>query len=193
MSLWGKKSETETGNQSQPQAGGSFEEAAARVSAEVPREDAPETAAAEEGETLELRPEWGVIIARAPFELVSKFYHPAFALSDEQAEYLGPKLLPLVKKFTDEWIPSWLAGVSNRNPEVTDALGAFLYVGFIQWQYVQKIRKMEARLSAERQQPAERKEAEEFAAKAVASVELPADPPRRPKAGERDKDGVLVI
>jgi hypothetical protein len=142
-----------------PNPGGiDFDTAAARVTAEpAPGSDeevnrnAEFVAAAiesDEGETLEIRPEWAVLIARSPYAVVASFYHPAFALTDGQAEKLGPKILPLIRKVTDVWIPSWLAGVSNRNPEIFDAVAALALTGFLQWQNVQKIIQAEAEASA---------------------------------------------
>src|SRR5260221_1026809 len=107
-----------------------------------------EEAAAEDSEHLEIRPEWAVFLARTPYALVAKLYHPAFALSDQQAEKLGPKILPLIRKITDVWIPSWLAGVSNRNPEMSDAVFALAFIGYVQWQNVQKIQQAEAEAAA---------------------------------------------
>lgn len=145
--------EVETEEANRP-GGIEYEDAAAHVTAQDPLPGSDEevtanmedmAAAMMEGETLEIRPEWAAGIARSPFSLVSKFYHPAFALSDAQAQKLGPKIVPLIKKLTDVWIPSWLAGASNRNPEIVDALGAFLIVAWVQYQNVERIRAEEAK------------------------------------------------
>lgn len=150
--MWGK-------NKHENPGGTDFEAAAARVTAEAvteePNADAERAAAnygksdladALQGETekLEIRPEWAVWIARSPYALGAKLWHPAFALSDEQAEKLGPKLLPLIRKVTDVWIPSWLAGASNRNPELTDAVLALAVTGYVQYMHVQKVIQAEA-------------------------------------------------
>ena len=145
--MWGAK------NKNQNPGGIDFDTAATRVTAEpAPESDEEVTRNANEvadamadaeGETLEIRPEWAVAIARSPYAIVARFYHPAFALTDEQAEKLGPKLLPLIRKVTDVWIPKWLAGVSNRNPEVFDAVAALAVTGYVQWVNVQKIQQAE--------------------------------------------------
>src|SRR5260370_18013462 len=146
------------GNSKKANPGGTdFETAAARVTAAVlhnPEEDPglsekpgdgkPNAPEDESGDRLEIRPEWAVAIARSPYALVAKIYHPAFALSDEQAEKLGPKILPLIRKATDVWIPSWLAGVSNRNPEMFDAVAALAVAAAVQWTHVGKVRQAEA-------------------------------------------------
>jgi hypothetical protein len=191
--MWGSKSKSEN------QAGGTdFETAAARVTAEAlpnPEDpisfekpgdgnsNAPED---ESGDRLEIRPEWAVFLARSPYALVAKFYHPAFALSDEQAEKLGPKLLPLIRKVTDVWIPSWLAGVSNRNPEMTDAVFALAVTGYVQWMHVQKVMQAEA----EAAENAKRVKGEHT--NTVTEMPLRSEP--EPLiVGQRAADGSLVI
>jgi len=189
--MWGK-------NKNENPGGTDFETAADRVTAEVlpnPEEDpgfsekpgdgssnAPED---ESGDRLEIRPEWAVALARSPYALVAKFYHPAFALSDEQAKKLGPKLLPLIRKVTDVWIPSWLAGASNRNPEMTDAVLALAVTGYVQWMHVQKIQETE-REAADN--------AKRVKGERVTEMPLRSDPePEERIVGERLADGSLVI
>jgi hypothetical protein len=183
MKLWPGQS-----NPSGETGGEDFERAAARVSAELPADPGPGAAAGgeEEGESLEIRPEWAVFVARTPFEIGAKFYHPAFALSDEQAYALGPKFLPLMQKVADEWIPRWLGSVGNRNPELFDACAAFAVTAFVQWQHVEKIRQLEA---------AERAEAAAAARKPESGVlVMPPDTAPAPvKVGNRDEEGRLVI
>lgn len=174
-----------------------FDTAAARVTAETEdtgvefakelRDNVHGSAAAAEddGETLEIRPEWAVFLARTPYALVSKFYHPAFALSDEQAEKLGPKLLPLIRKVTDVWIPSWLAGVSNRNPEMTDAIAALCVTGYFQYLNVQKIMEAEAE-AAENAKPVRGERVTEMPLRPEPGVD-------ERIVGQRTADGSLVI
>ena len=189
--MWGSKDKKEN------PGGIDFDSAAKRVTAEVlpnPEEDpglyekpgdgnlnnAPED---ESGDRLEIRPEWAVFLARSPYALVAKFYHPAFALSDEQAEKLGPKILPLIRKVTDVWIPSWLAGVSNRNPEMSDAVFALAFIGYVQWQHVQRIQQAEAEAAAN---------AKPVRGERVTEMPLRSEPEERIR-GERLADGSLVV
>ncbi len=189
--MWGKKENP---------GGSDFESAAARVTAEVlpnPAEDPglyekrgdgnPDAPEDESGDRLEIRPEWAVAIARSPYALVAKLYHPAFALSDEQAEKLGPKLLPLIRKITDVWIPAWLAGASNRNPEMTDAVLALAMTGYVQWMHVQKIQESE-REAAEN--------AKRVKGERVTEMPLSSDAAAEPElriVGKRLADGSLVV
>ena len=186
MSLFSKKQQS----QAAAETGGDFEAAAARVTAEV--EEVPVPGAAEgqpekEGVSLLIRPEWAVFVGRSLFGVGAKFYHPAFALSDEQAEALGPKLLPLIQKVTDEWVPTWLGSVGNRNPELFDAVAAIAVTGLVQWQYVAKVRKMEAEQAAARQ--AERQA--DAGGGAVTDAAFPLPP--KPKVGDIDAEGFRVI
>ena len=187
--MWGKSKNENPGTTD-------FETAAARVTAEVlpnAEEDpglyekpgdgnlnAPED---ETGDRLEIRPEWAVAIARSPYALGAKLYHPAFALSDEQAKKLGPKILPLIRKVTDVWIPSWLAGVSNRNPEISDAVFAMVFLLYVQWQHVQKIQQAEAEAAAN---------AKPVRGERVTEMPLRSEAEERIR-GERLADGSLVV
>src|SRR5258708_28399980 len=189
--MWGSKDKKET------PGGIDFDSAAKRVTAEVlpnPEEDpglyeqpgdGNPNAAEDEGDRLEIRPEWAVAIARSPYSGIAKFYHPAFALSDQQAERLGPKILPLIRKITDVWIPSWLAGVSNRNPEMSDAVFALAFVGYVQWQTVQKIQQAEAEAAAN---------AKPVRGERVTEMPLRSEPGVEERiVGERLADGSLVV
>jgi hypothetical protein len=141
-------------------AGGDFEAAAARVTAidEHPAEVSGEVGGpALMVERFEIQPEWAEAAARFPFALAARFYHPAFALSDEQARTLGPAWLPLIQKYANEWVPTWLGSAANRNPELFNAVMATTVVVFVQWQGVQRAIQAEAEAAA-------RKEAEAAAA-----------------------------
>jgi hypothetical protein len=182
-----------------------FDAAAARVTAEPePGSDeevnrnaefVADAIESEESEKLEIRPEWAVLMARAPYAVVARFYHPAFALTDEQAEKLGPKMLPLIRKVTDVWIPSWLAGVSNRNPEVFDAVAALAVTGFIQWQHVQKIQQAETE-AAENAKRVKGERVTEMPIRSEPGVEVKDETVAERVhriVGERTADGSLVI
>lgn len=172
-----------------PMTGGSsFDEAAARVTGVLEPEPAPPSADSETvvvGERLEIRPEWAEWFVRQPFEIGARLYHPAFAISDAQAEALGPKVLPLMQKIANEWIPSWLGSVGNRNPELLDAVSAIAVTAFFQWQYVGKIRRLEALAAA-------RVEADKEAASGVADIPGASIPINR-QDSDRALDGSRII
>lgn len=186
MKLWGQKSEAE----SHPQTGGSFEEAAARVSAEVPREDAPQGAESEEGDSLAIRPEWAEAAARLCFLPAARLSHPAYSLTDEEAEIISPKMQAFLQAVADKYAPAMLGRVANKYPEFFDLTAALGVLYWQKWRYVSKLQQFEAEQKREAAKAAANEEAP-----SVASVELPLDPApaRRPKVGERTEDGALVI
>src|SRR5205809_6715307 len=122
MKLWGQKSETE----SQPQAGGSFEEAAARVSAEVEQTHSPDGGAPGEGEqdSLAIRPEWAEAAARLCFLPAARLSHPAYSLTDEEAEQISPKMQAFLQAVADKYAPAMLGRVANKYPEFFDLTAA---------------------------------------------------------------------
>jgi hypothetical protein len=197
MKLWGQKSETES--QSNPQAGGSFEEAAARVTAEpvpgsdeeVTRNAAELAGAVEEGDSLAIRPEWAEAAARLCFLPAARLSHPAYSLSDEEAEQISPKMQAFLQAVADKYAPAMLGRVANKYPEFFDLTAALGVLYWQKWRYVSKLRQWEA--EQEREAAAKARASE--AAPAVVSVELPATPPprSRPKVGERTEEGALVI
>lgn len=188
--MWGKSKNENPG-------GTDLETAAARVTAEEekPEEtiaaDPPSPLDSPEQESLEVPPEVVTAIARAPYAAIARFYHPAFALSDEQAEKLGPKMLPLIRKITDVWIPSWLAGASNRNPELRDAVLALAVTGYVQWMHVQKVMQAEAE-AAENAKRVKGERVTEMPIRSDAAPEVAPEVITR-VVGARMADGSIVI
>ena len=146
MSLWGKKSETES--QSQPQAGGSFEEAAARVTAgsdeEVTRNAAEMAEAVEGADSLAIRPEWAEAAARLCFLPAARLAHPAYSLSDEEAEQISPKMQAFLQAVADKYAPAALGRVANKYPEFTDLAAALGVLYWQKWRYVSQLQALEA-------------------------------------------------
>ena len=189
MKLWGQSKE------SSGATGGEFEDAAARVTAgsdeEVTRNAAEVAAQIEEGDKLEIRPEWAEAAARLCFLPAARFAHPAYALTDEEAEVISPKMQAFLQAVADKYAPAALGRVANKYPEFFDLTAALGVLYWQKWRYVSKLKQFEAEAAAaaERQQP----KAAEAEPIPITSVSLPADPPRRPKVGERTEDGALVI
>jgi hypothetical protein len=182
MKLWGQKSETEN----QSPVGGSFEEAAARVTAEQPFDpmrEVLEEGKTEAGEdTLLIRPDWAEGVARLCFFPAARLSHPAYALTEEEAEIISPKMQAFLQAVADKYAPTALGRVANKYPEFFDLTAALGVLYWQKWRYVSKLRQMEAAERAER-------EASEQAGRPVAVESLPP----RPKVGERTADGALVI
>src|SRR5215467_8673258 len=180
MSLWGK------GKESNAVAGGDFEAAAARVSADFGspaglKESVEAGLGAAAGEDrLEIRPEWANAAARLCFLPAAKLSHPAYALTDEEAETITPQIQALLQAVADKYAPALVGRVASRHPELFDAAAALGVLYWQKWRMVSKIREAEAA---------------EAAAKA-AEAPLPdrvIPLPVAPKVGERDTSGALVI
>jgi hypothetical protein len=197
MRLWGQEKQ----NQSEA-VGGEFEQAAARVTAAVEPDPTGAGGPADEGQDgLLIRPEWANGAARLIFLPAAKFSHPAFALTDDEAERITPQMQAFMQAIADKYAPELLGRLANKYPEFFDLTAAVGILYWQKWRYVSQIRRMEAmeaeRMRAENQRPAERAEAETFAAAAVASGSFipgaPAPSVEQPKAGERDGQGRLII
>jgi hypothetical protein len=185
MQMWGRSKQ----HQNAEAGGEEFEAAAARVSAEVEAGPVPGAAAVEvegEGESLEVRPEWAEAAARLCFLPAARIVHPAYALADEEAEIISPKMQAFLQAIADKYAPAAFSRVANKYPEFLDLAGALGVLYWQKWRYVSKLREMEA---------AARAEGREVETKpAPSSIDLPGvSLPLRQKAGERTPDGVLVI
>lgn len=158
-------------------AGGDFEAVAARVTAEVEQSELPGADSAGAPEALIIRPEWANAAARLCFLPAAKFSHPAFALTDEEAEKITPQIQALLQAVSDRYAPALLGHMANKHRELFDAVAALGVLYWQKWRLVSHLRKVEAmeraRMAAEAQQPKERAEAEAFAASAVASADVP--------------------
>jgi hypothetical protein len=185
MGLWGNKNSETTG--------GDFDAAAARVTAEVQTESPADAIAADSaaGDRLEIRPEWAEAAARVCFLPAAKLSHPAYALTDEEAEQITPPIQALLQAVADKYAPALVGRMASRHPELFDAIAAVGVLYWQKWRMVSKLRALETRMAADKQQPQERDEAEAFATATVAEA-FP-KVAERPKVGERTEDGALVI
>lgn len=180
MQLWGKGKETSA------VPGGDFEAAAARVSADfgnpaVLKESVQSELDAAAGDRLEIRPEWANAAARLCFLPAAKLSHPAYALTDEEAETITPQIQALLQAVADKYAPALVGRVASRHPELFDAAAALGVLYWQKWRYVSKLQAAEAQAAAE-------------AAAAKAGESAPVIPlPVRSKVGERDESGALVI
>jgi hypothetical protein len=173
MQLWPKSKESNAAR------GGDFEEAAARVT--VAAGESPADAAmagVESGDRLDIRPEWAQAAARLCFLPAARLSHPAYALTDEEADSITPQIQALMQAVADKYAPALVGRVASRHPELFDAIAALGVLYWQKWRLVSRLQReeallREARMGAEAQQPKERAEADAFAAAAVASGTLP--------------------
>src|SRR6266446_10035768 len=187
MKLWGQSKENSGAT------GGEFEQAAARVTAEdVPRAAGADGAEVPDGEDrLEIRPEWAEAAARLCFLPAARLSHPAYALTNEEAEVISPKMQAFLQAVADKYAPAALGRVANKYPEFFDLTAALGVLYWQKWRYVSKMRALDA---AEAARLAQVERASGEVPRPVQSVDLPGvSLPLRPKVGERTEDGALVI
>jgi hypothetical protein len=181
MKLWGKESNA-------AETGGEFEQAAARVTVAAESPADAIAAGVETGDRLEVRPEWAQAAARLCFLPAARLSHPAYALTDEEAEKISPQIQALLQAVADKYAPALVGRVANKHPELFDAAAALGVLYWQKWRLVSHLRQLEA---------VEREKAAAAAAPAPSSIDLPGVSlplrPLTPKAGERDADGVRVI
>jgi len=185
MKLWGQSKENSGAT------GGEFEQAAARVTAEdVPRAAGADGAEVPDGEDrLEIRPEWAEAAARLCFLPAARLSHPAYALTDEEADVISPKMQAFLQAVADKYAPAALGRVANKYPEFFDLTAALGVLYWQKWRFVSKMRALDAAEKAAAAATAERE-----VPRPVQSVDLPGvSLPLRTKVGQRTEDGALVI
>jgi hypothetical protein len=119
--------------------GGDFDEAAARVtSVPGPKADAGggEPEQQEEAERFTIREEWAENTLRAIYWPLAEFHHSAWALTDEEAQVGGPKLLPLMQAIADRYAPAFLGRLATRHSELFDAIGFLAVLTFVKFKAV---------------------------------------------------------
>lgn len=176
MGLWTKKQET-------PETNGEFEEAAARVTAAAPEVDtlADGVEGAVNGDRLEVRPEWAEAVAKLCFLPAARLSHPAYALSDEEAQVISPKMQAFLQAVADKYAPAMLGRVASKYPELFDLTAALGVLYFQKWRYVSAMQREEARIQAEAQP-------------APDSIDLPGvSLPLRPDKPESKPEAIRVI
>jgi hypothetical protein len=167
--------------------GGDFEKAAEQVSAKP-----AETEFAENGPAVEvverflIREEWAEGAARLCFVPPARLIHPAYALTDDEAERIAPQMQEFLQAVADKYAPAALATLSSKYPEFFDLTAALGVLYYQKWKYVSHLRAVEAR----------EKKARENASPEPFSQTIDADVSRASRTVETDKpqvDGPHVI
>lgn len=158
--MWFKNKNQETETASPSPHGTDYEAAAARVTAENleaeehdPELDAPEGDFVEETPTAEeqlvIKPEWALATSKACFYPPAKMIHPAYALTDEEAEKVSPKMAAFLQAIADKYAPAMVCRLANKYPEFWDLAGALGVLYYQKWRIVSKLQAEEARARAE--------------------------------------------
>lgn len=148
--MWKRKDQE---NQNPGTVGGEFDKAASEVTAqtEMPPSDVRQVIGAhmEEEEKFIIREEWAEDCARLCFKPLAKAIHPAYALTDDEAETISPKMQAFLQALCDKIAPPLIARMANKYPELFD-LGAALGVLYYQkYRFVSRLRAIEARIHKE--------------------------------------------
>jgi hypothetical protein len=82
-------------------------------------------------EKFQIQPKWAIGATKALFVPLAKYQHPAWALSDEEAETVRPEMQTFLQAMFDRYVPSLLNSWASKHSEFTNlflALGTLLYV-----------------------------------------------------------------
>jgi len=183
-------------NQNQEAASGpggiEFDAAAARVTAADPLiAAAAATTAIEEDadEALIIKPEWAIAAVKGAFYPAEKFLHPAYAVDDEEAAKVSPKMQVFLQSLADKYAPAAISRLANRYPEFWDLAAALGILYYQKWRIVSKLIAQEEKARAEAGENAKRVNADVV----VMPSPAPIEEPERKIVGERLSDGSLVI
>jgi hypothetical protein len=175
--MWNRQKKAE--NQSE-MGGGDFDAAAARVTAEpIPGSDEEATrnasemagAIAEDGEDFIIREEWAEATARICFVPAAKLIHPAYALTDDEAESISPQMQAFLQAVADKYAPAAIARIANRYPELVDLVAALGILYYRKWKFVSRMIALEAQERA-RREAAEKKSAADADANATEGIRV---------------------
>jgi hypothetical protein len=158
--MWTKKKNEAAGGESFESVAATLTEKPEEVSQQA-RESVAEIPSGEE--RFEIRLEWADATTRACFLPLARFDHPAWALDDNDAAAVAPKMQAFLQAVADKYAPQVLGKFATKHAELFDltmAVGVLLWSKF---RYVTAIKRQEALEAFERAKLAEearRKEAE---------------------------------
>jgi len=144
-------------------------------------------AMAEEDEALIIKPEWAIVAVKGAFYPAEKFLHPAYAVDDEEAAGVSPKMQVFLQSLADKYAPAAISRLANRYPEFWDLAAALGVLYYQKWRVVSKLIAQEERARAEAGENAKRVNAD------VVVMPSPLEEPEEKIVGERLRDGSLVI
>lgn len=127
--------------------GSDYDAAAAQVTATAPTSEVGDTAPVGEvaEDRLTIRPEWAAYVSHAAFFPASKLIHPAYALTDEEAQILSPKMEIFLQEVADKYAPALLGRLTNKYPALFDILAAVAVLHFQKMKLVKHLRAEEAK------------------------------------------------
>jgi len=156
----------------------------------------PEIAAAadafiegEASEALIIKPEWAIVAVKGCFYPAAKFIHPGYAVAEDEAAAISPKMQVFLQTLADKYAPAAISRLANRYPEFWDLAAALGVLYYQRWRAVSQLVAEEQKARAEAGENAKRVNADVVVMPSPVSVEEP----ERKVVGERMRDGSLVI
>jgi hypothetical protein len=149
-----------------------FEQAAGEVTATTPTPEVSDTPpeGAVNDDRLTIRTEWADYVSHLAFVPASKLLHPAYALTDEEAAILNPKMEVFLQDVADKYAPALLARLTNKYPALFDIFAAIAVLHFQKMKLVKEIRAEEAKQRAEKEAEARAADSRTLDTKPLSSV-----------------------
>ena len=168
-----------------------FESAAARVTAADPDPtaetlDSATVKAAGSDEALIIKQEWAIVAVKGAFYPAARYLHPAYAVDNEEAEKVAPKMQVFLQSLADKYAPAAIARLANRYPEFWDLAAALGVLYYQKWRAVSQL------IAEEEERVRNAKNVTPITVMPAPAAET-AEEPERKVVGERMRDGTLVI
>src|SRR6266568_3649247 len=87
---------------------------------------------------------WAVASVQFIFSPLAKYSHPAWEVTDEEAQLVSPKMQVFLQNLIDRYIPQFLSRFAAKNKELSELAGALAMLYFIKRRQVSRILKVEA-------------------------------------------------
>ncbi len=166
-----------------------FDSAAARVTAADPliAEAAAATAIEEDAdEALIIKQEWAIVAVKGAFYPAARYLHPAYAVDNDEAEQIAPKMQVFLQSLADKYAPAAIARLANRYPEFWDLAAALGVLYYQKWRAVSQL------IAEEEERVRNAKNVTPITVMPAPAAETDEEPERK-VVGERMRDGTLVI
>ncbi len=83
-----------------------------------------------------IKPEWARATVKVCFFPLAQFHHPAWEVTDEEAEKAAPEMQAFLQIVFDKYAPAILTRLSVRNPELLDLCLAMSWLAWTKYQLV---------------------------------------------------------
>lgn len=94
-------------------------------------------------EKLKVEPAWAVKCAQAFFWPLAKYDHPAWTLTDEEAQKISPDIERFLQAVSDRYFPGWASHLYLRHRELWNFLSALVLLYYAKYKVVEAVRRAE--------------------------------------------------